>query len=338
MSVLTQPLRMARMMNILREVDLGALKDDAEKRFYIAIQGDETLSKQLAETLSHTPGYSGIHPYIGFELQEHTDLRIVIGRDLDVAPMPERQARKTITLCVSEKRRPQVGLELPRTGEDARIFLSGLTDESVQTRIIPGILNVVSEQLALSLARHLPAFRPLVLRQLIEETSNANALYAAGTGIAEVIPGLNIPLNVADTFVLTKNQLIMAYKIALAAGKNSAPQHLIAEIVSVLGGGLLFRQVARGLVGLIPVWGVVPKVGVAYAGTQVIGTATVIWATQGREASALELRQQYSQAMQQGLAFARRLLGRGKDASKSAKQLPAAAAADNPEDDAAPGA
>ena len=83
----------------------------------------------------------------------------------------------------------------------------------------------------------------------------------------------------------------------------------------MLGGGLLFRQVARGLVGLIPVWGIVPKVAVAYAGTQVVGTATSLWATEGRTASAAEVRELYAGALTRGRGVAERLLpGRRKRA------------------------
>jgi hypothetical protein len=45
----------------------------------------------------------------------------------------------------------------------------------------------------------------------------------------------------------------------------------------MLGGGLVFRQLARQLVGLIPVVGIVPKVAVAYGGTCMIGRAVVLW-------------------------------------------------------------
>ena len=42
------------------------------------------------------------------------------------------------------------------------------------------------------------------------------------------------------------------------------------------------EQVARQLVGLIPVVGIAPKVAVAYGGTWAIGQAVVLWATTGQ--------------------------------------------------------
>ena len=101
---------------------------------------------------------------------------------------------------------------------------------------------------------------------------------------------------------------MLAYKVALAAGRTGSAQNLMTELVGVLGGGLLFRQVARGLVGLVPVWGIVPKVAVAYAGTQLIGTAAALWATEGREVSPDELRALYADALRRGREVAARLV------------------------------
>ena len=86
-------------------------------------------------------------------------------------------------------------------------------------------------------------------------------------------------MTIGDVVVLTKNQLVMSYKIALAAGRSGRPRDLVGEIIGVLGGGLLFRQVARQLIGLVPVIGIVPKVAVAYGGTWAIGRAVTLWAT-----------------------------------------------------------
>ena len=54
----------------------------------------------------------------------------------------------------------------------------------------------------------------------------------------------------------------MSYRIALASGKKGTPRELVGEVLGVIGGGFLFRQGARQLVGLIPVAGIAPKVAV----------------------------------------------------------------------------
>ena len=321
MTFLSRPFRAARLLSLVREIDLGAIKNEAERRFSLELTGDADLTAELADLLSATPGRSGIHPYLTVNptvtsqmVGTAVDLRLNVQRGY--APSPTLQPQvPTLNVCVLEAAATprQVGAELPHPGETGRVVLAELNAETVKNVLIPQILRTLSPTLHLAVGKQLPAFRPAVIRGLIEEASRANALYAASTGVAEIVPVLNIPLNVADTVVLTKNQLVMAYKVALAAGKTGRPQELIGEIIGVLGGGLLFRQVARGLIGLIPVWGIVPKVAVAYAGTQVVGTATSLWATEGRTVSAVEVRELYAGALIRGRQVAERLLpGRRK--------------------------
>jgi uncharacterized protein (DUF697 family) len=310
MHTLSRPLRATRLLTLLREVDLGALKREAEGRFALHLGGDPGLAAELAENLSATPGRSGVHPYLEVQTANvttgvHPDLRIVVQEGFAAVPTDRVP---TLVVCVAGDTPPVVGAEVARPGETARVAVSALTPESVQQTIVPALLRALPAELHLAVARQLPVCRPAVIRGLIEETSRTNALYAASTGVAEIVPVLNVPLNVADTVVLTKNQLLMAYKVALAADKTGKPQELVTEIVGVLGGGLLFRQAARGLVGLVPLWGLVPKVAVAYAGTQVIGTAAALWATEGRTVSAGDMQGLYREALERGRALAQRLL------------------------------
>ena len=147
--------------------------------------------------------------------------------------------------------------------------------------VAQALLSAVSPGMRLAFARHLIPLREPLFAELIEETAKTNALYALTTGLAEAVPVLDVPLNLADIVVLTKNQLVMSYRIALASGKKGTPRDLVGEVLGVIGGGFLFRQGARQLVGLIPVAGIVPKVAVAYAGTLAIGKAVVTWAAYG---------------------------------------------------------
>ena len=142
---------------------------------------------------------------------------------------------------------------------------------------------------------------------LIDETSKANAGYAFSTGIAEIVPVLGVPVTIGDMLVLTKNQLLMGYRIALAAGRTGRPSELVGEIVGVLGGGLLFRQVARQLIGLVPVIGIVPKVAVAYGGTWAIGRAVALWATGGGQVTRERLRQLTREGVRRGRTVAQSL-------------------------------
>jgi hypothetical protein len=78
----------------------------------------------------------------------------------------------------------------------------------------------------------------------------------------------------------------------------------------VIGGGFLWRQVARSLVGLIPAWGIVPKVAVAYAGTYAVGYAILNWYQSGRKLTPKQMQALYVQAFSQGKEYARKLARR----------------------------
>jgi hypothetical protein len=87
-------------------------------------------------------------------------------------------------------------------------------------------------------------------------------------------------------------------------------QDYVSEFGSVIGGGFLWRQVARELVGLIPAWGIVPKVAVAYSGTYVVGNAILGWYLTGRNLSPKQMRALSAQAFSRGRDYARRLAER----------------------------
>ena len=115
-------------------------------------------------------------------------------------------------------------------------------------------------------------------------------------------------MNVTDMFVLTKTQAYLVYKLGLAFGFSTQWQDYVAEFGSVLGTGFLWRQIARGLIGLIPVYGIIPKVGVSYAGTYVVGNAILQWYLTGRHISAKQMRELYRHAFDRGRETARELL------------------------------
>jgi uncharacterized protein (DUF697 family) len=188
-------------------------------------------------------------------------------------------------------------------------------DAATLDQIGAGLVQLVPADLRLAMARQLPALRPAVYDATIDETSKANASYALTTGIAEAVPLLTAPLNLGDMIVLTKNQLVMSYRLALATGRDGEPRALLGEILGVLGGGLLFRQLARQLVGLIPVVGLVPKVAIAYGGTWAIGRAVVLWATEGREISQDLVRSLSNEGLQRGRTVAARLVEQARERS-----------------------
>jgi hypothetical protein len=122
--------------------------------------------------------------------------------------------------------------------------------------------------------------------------------------------------------VLTKTQAFLAYKLGLALGYSTQWQDYLNEFGGVLGGGFLWRQLARSLVGLVPLWGLLPKVAVSYAGTYVVGHAVLQWYLTGRHLSAGQMRHLYQQAFARGKHAARRLINRRTDKKKSRPAIP----------------
>ncbi len=179
------------------------------------------------------------------------------------------------------------------------VWGSALDTRFLVERFAPAVMELLPDQL-LSLARSFPLFRVPVARFLINDTSFSNAAYALSTGLAEIVAIADVPVVVADSVILTKNQLFLAYKVGLALGYSTRWQDYIAEFGSVLGSGFIFRQVARSLIGLVPVIGIVPKTAIAYAGTYVVGNAVLQWYLTGRHITTDQMKEVYQQALEQG--------------------------------------
>ncbi len=290
--------------SLLRGLNLKSVQAMAERPVRLVVVGEGALASEMASKLGSAPWVSVL---TGLEGRRPGDVLLRVSRG---APPAETLPEEALELIVS----PTEKAKLP-----GRVTLAGLEPELLQSELAPALLEKAPEDLRLSLARHVPLLRSAYAAQLIERTSRANAVYAASTGVAQLAPVLTLPLGLADIVVLTKNQLEMAYKLALAEGKTGQPNELMKEILSVVGGGFLFRQVARELVGLIPAWGLVPKVAVAYAGTWVIGRTVHLWARHGERAALEDIRGYYSEALGRGRTLAERLVTRFRRRSPSAK-------------------
>lgn len=191
----------------------------------------------------------------------------------------------------------------------------------LQREFVPTVLEMLPQQ-HLALGRQFPLFRLPVARQLISDTCFSNAAYSLSTGLAEIVPVLDLPLNVTDMIVITKSQAFLAYKLGLLVGFSTRWQDYVSEFGSVIGGGFLWRQIARQLVGLIPAWGIIPKVAVAYSGTYVVGNAILGWYVTGKHLSPKQLRELSVQSFARGKEFARNLIAK-LPKTKAGKRKPA---------------
>jgi uncharacterized protein (DUF697 family) len=321
---MANPLTLARVWRILKEVDLDAIRREAETPVRLLVAADDIADADALAVLL-AGGEADAARWLtsvdtalalrgagtrGTPMVDPPDLVLLVTRgtepsgDMKAARQAwiDRQVRLVTVAMASGQ---AAGTLRTRDG-CARVAVDRIDAASLNA-VATAILRVVKPEHRTALARELPGVRPCVFEDLVTETAKANAGYAFSTGLAEAIPLLDIPLNIGDVIVLTKNQLVMGYRIALAAGKEGRPRDLVVEIVGVLGGGLIFRQVARQLIGLVPVLGIVPKVAVAYGGTWAIGRAVVLWATEGRTLTAARLRQLSREGLARGREMARGL-------------------------------
>jgi uncharacterized protein (DUF697 family) len=294
----------------------------------LLVTGDLAAAEALARTLSERPGSEGVHPWVHLaglpwapdEPRFQPDVALVVTHAADhglEAQAAIRQLNRrgvpVIAVVSGEDALRRTGAELAREGEYGRVVLPdpsqpATTAASLFPTLLAALTTEEQPDPLLALGKQLPVFRDVAVAELIEDTARANAVYSFTTGLGEIVPGLTIPLVIGDTIILTKNQLLMAYKIAVVAGKHGDPSILMGEVAGVIGGGVVARQVARELVGLIPVIGIIPKVAVSYAGTRVIGSIVHVWAVEDRRPGKEEIRAFYRTAAARGRALAQGLI------------------------------
>lgn len=180
-----------------------------------------------------------------------------------------------------------------------RVRLLKLPAESGQRQLLRTILQDL-EAFDIALARRLPPFRPLVSAQLINETSRANAEFALMSNIPALVPIVGgIVSASADLLVLTKNQMLLVFKIAAAHGQDiHHSRKVLTEMVPVVGAGFFWRSLARELANLLPAGiAAIPKTTVAYSGTYVAGRSAQYYYSTGRRPSRETMTQFYKEAV-----------------------------------------
>jgi uncharacterized protein (DUF697 family) len=290
------PLKLANLWRVVREVDLQGMRLAARERFTLVVVSETGEdAARLRDLISGTTTARTAHPWIEVAstapavvaaLPASALAALIVTRDPALS-VPLASAERRLSASSTPVLTVVVGDTSPaakvmRGVERARVAVPALDAQSIEP-IASALIELVSDDQQVALAAQLPMLRPVVFARIIERTARANASFALTTGLAETIPLLTAPLNLGDMVILTKNQLMMCYRIALAAGRDDEPRKMMTEILGVLGGGVLFRQIARQLVGLIPIAGLLPKVAIAYAGTTAIGRAMAAWTTEGRQ-------------------------------------------------------
>jgi uncharacterized protein (DUF697 family) len=151
----------------------------------------------------------------------------------------------------------------------------------------------------LAFARRYPAFRPDVVAEIVQDTAMANAQFALLANLPSLIPVLGgLASASADMIVMTKNQLMMVYKIAAAHGRNLDDQvGIVREMAPVVGTGFVWRTVAREATSFVPfAAGTVPKIAIAFTGTYAAGRAADFFYRYGYKPNRPQRAEFYQQA------------------------------------------
>ncbi len=328
------------MWNIITEIDLDSMKQEAIRGVKLSlVSASPELSSILAGQMRRDPARP--------EIVSDTPIRIINLDDYQQRPEADAiillldgtlssfgREKELARSLIDAGQRLIVFVHLPHPPQDSltpvpqlpwqpRFVVHGPVDDLdfLQRDFAPQMIRLLPDHL-LSLGRDYPLFRVPIARYLIADTSQSNAAFSLATGLAEIVPILNIPFVLADMIVLTKNQAFLVYKLGLVFGFSTRWQSYAGEFGGVLGFGFLWRQLARTLIGLIPGFGIIPKVGVAYAGTVVVGNAVLQWYLTGRHISRAQLDATYSQATRQSRKLIRRLIPRLPQRKRQLKEAP----------------
>jgi len=182
----------------------------------------------------------------------------------------------------------------------AKIFVSSVIpfNRAEADRIRSLITDGLGER-AMAFARSYPIFRPAVIARLISESSIANAEFSFVANIPSLIPVIGGAMTLgADMIVLTKNQMMMVYKIAASSGRPLDNQNAIfREMIPVIGQGLVWRTVAREAASFLPfAAGTIPKMAISFTGTYALGRAADYYYRVGKKPTRLQREDFYRQA------------------------------------------
>lgn len=322
----------------LREIDMSAIREEAERPVTVLCVGHDaaldTLDQLLHQGNERYP-VSGPNPLQMISLARGVDripslsgadmILLAVDARASLTPSEAASFGRLETLTIPFLVVLLNGDELP-AGE---AFLSPLIRSRIVTVANPAALDAsdtlatallgrLPGELHLAAARRLSGLRPIFARELINSVSFTNATYALASGLPEQVPILSVPFVAADMLVLTKNQAVLVYRLALAYGAPPDFQARIREVLPVIGGAFLWRQAARSLIGLIPIWGLLPKIAVAYAGTYTTGIAAWRWYESGELVSTDQLRRISADAIAIGRTRAAELIERARTARDQA--------------------
>ena len=160
-------------------------------------------------------------------------------------------------------------------------------DQSIQPEGLNRVRRVICDlcrDRSVAFGRYMETMRNAATAEIVADTSRVNAQFAALSNIPAIIPVIgNMFAAGADFLVLTKNQLMMMYRLAAIYDRDLDDRwQIYTELTPIVGAGFLWRTTARQASAMLPfALGAVPKVAIAYAGTYSIGQAARLYYEHG---------------------------------------------------------
>jgi uncharacterized protein (DUF697 family) len=211
-----------------------------------------------------------------------------------------------IVYCVQESTN---GAQVPERGQDAAVFVARSVElPQLRKQLLPDIVKAMRPH-EIALGAAIPAFRPVVAASLTHDCAMTCLKIAAASAVADHIPVLGLLTggiaSAADTIAITTLQMRMLLRIAAAYGKRTEPARL-AELLPVVGGGFVWRTIAREASGFIPIAGIPIKAAIAYAGTLVAGQVAAHYYETGLRMPSSTIRAAYRDAAERAQRLIRR--------------------------------
>ncbi len=273
-------------VSVLREISFDDIREAAElEPRLLVVAPDEPTAAALGEALVGTNGVRSITPItLGSAPQTLERFDAIIVFD----PHGTGAARSL---------RGRSAVE----GGPAPIFSfdgNGTGDTGAIDRLRRTLVERLLER-APAFGRAFIPFRDVAAKAITDESAKANAQFALVSNIPAVVPIVgSLAAAGADFLVLTKNQLLLMFKIAAIHGRDLHDQWgIMRELLPVVGAGLFWRTVAREAASFIPLAaGTIPKVAIAYAGTVSVGRGADYYYRTNQKPSRQQIEGFYRQA------------------------------------------
>ncbi len=270
----------AQFWRLTRELDVQGLRDSFERPISVRVLGsDPDVARRVARLIEPDPiaGEVSYDVLGSSSSRTYADMHVIA---LSAAALESDARRMLSDLSVSEiplvvvQSEGAVGMLVLGLPQERIITLSQIEgDDEARERLFKALVHAAPNVMLAAGRRH-PLLREPVAEHLIRDTARVNAQFAAVSSLPANIPLVGGLLgDMADMLVLTKNQVLLVYKLAGLYGRDLAlGRQLLVEILPIVGGAFFWRSAARALVGLLPsLLGLLPKTLVAYSGTYVVG-------------------------------------------------------------------